>query len=297
MDWRALTQVKEIGIVVTGSVCLSTDLLQVFDLYWELGQITQLPTSEKNTVITTTLFIPECNELVQQNVASITNITTWPFTYQAFFNQTSPATVDLILDGSAPDNKEKIQQDVTVPHTYISASPQIFCGPFRTSDIDATLDLINREMHSLSVSVMYYAPITLYDTSTTYWPVIDTALRTAATERNVQVQLMVSQWNYTDTENNQYLLALDVLNNIEVRFFEVPDIPNVSIPYTRTNHAKYIVTSTGVSITTSNWSADYFLSTGGVSYVTDDTDIVSQIQWSFDRDWTSNFTFPVPLNY
>ena len=37
MDWRSLTQVKELGISVTGSRCLSADFEQIFDLYWSLG--------------------------------------------------------------------------------------------------------------------------------------------------------------------------------------------------------------------------------------------------------------------
>ena len=31
LDWRSLTQVKELGIVVEDSHCLSRDLLQLFD--------------------------------------------------------------------------------------------------------------------------------------------------------------------------------------------------------------------------------------------------------------------------
>ena len=34
------------------------------------------------------------------------------------------------------------------------------------------------------------------------------------------------------------------------------------LPYTRVNHAKFMVTEKQVYIGTSNWSADYFLSTG-----------------------------------
>ncbi|KAJ2951155.1 hypothetical protein O0L34_g5547 [Tuta absoluta] len=37
MDWRSLTQVKEMGIVAYNCSCLATDLSKIFDVYWSLG--------------------------------------------------------------------------------------------------------------------------------------------------------------------------------------------------------------------------------------------------------------------
>ncbi|XP_042201178.1 5'-3' exonuclease PLD3 [Callorhinchus milii] len=37
MDWRSLTQVKELGVVVTECGCLARDVERVFDVYWGLG--------------------------------------------------------------------------------------------------------------------------------------------------------------------------------------------------------------------------------------------------------------------
>ncbi|XP_063826849.1 5'-3' exonuclease PLD3-like isoform X1 [Ostrinia nubilalis] len=37
MDWRSLTQVKELGIVAYNCSCLATDLGKIFDVYWTLG--------------------------------------------------------------------------------------------------------------------------------------------------------------------------------------------------------------------------------------------------------------------
>uniref|UniRef100_G3VES0 5'-3' exonuclease PLD3 n=1 Tax=Sarcophilus harrisii TaxID=9305 RepID=G3VES0_SARHA len=38
MDWRSLTQVKELGVVVYNCSCLAQDLAKVFEAYWYLGQ-------------------------------------------------------------------------------------------------------------------------------------------------------------------------------------------------------------------------------------------------------------------
>ncbi|XP_048341617.1 5'-3' exonuclease PLD4 isoform X2 [Sphaerodactylus townsendi] len=37
MDWRALTQVKEVGIVIIHCSCLANDLWKTFKTYWDLG--------------------------------------------------------------------------------------------------------------------------------------------------------------------------------------------------------------------------------------------------------------------
>ncbi len=46
---------------------------------------------------------------------------------------------------------------------------------------------------------------------------------------------------------------------------EIPPGPGPVIPYTRVNHSKYMITDNEAYITTSNWTPDYFLHTGGVS--------------------------------
>ncbi|XP_067847775.1 5'-3' exonuclease PLD3 isoform X5 [Heptranchias perlo] len=38
MDWRALTQVKELGAVVYNCSCLANDFSKIFEAYWSLGQ-------------------------------------------------------------------------------------------------------------------------------------------------------------------------------------------------------------------------------------------------------------------
>ncbi|XP_045769348.1 5'-3' exonuclease PLD3-like isoform X1 [Maniola jurtina] len=45
MDWRSLTQVKELGIVAYNCSCLATDLGKIFDVYWSLGAADAVPAS------------------------------------------------------------------------------------------------------------------------------------------------------------------------------------------------------------------------------------------------------------
>lgn len=38
MDWRSLSQVKELGVLVQNCSCLAKDLTKIFNVYWELGR-------------------------------------------------------------------------------------------------------------------------------------------------------------------------------------------------------------------------------------------------------------------
>ena len=98
-----------------------------------------------------------------------------------------------------------------------------------------------------------------------------------------------------------------------------PDQGN--IPYARVNHNKYMVTDNAayvgelffkliklinlivffLSITgTSNWSGDYFVNTGGIGLIINDTatekgqeTFRNQLKQVFDRDWNSEYATPL----
>lgn len=43
MDWRSLTQVKELGAAVYNCPCIAEDLAKVFQVYWDLGGQNDIP--------------------------------------------------------------------------------------------------------------------------------------------------------------------------------------------------------------------------------------------------------------
>lgn len=38
MDWRSLTQVKEMGVLLTNCSCLVEDVNKIFNVYWDMGK-------------------------------------------------------------------------------------------------------------------------------------------------------------------------------------------------------------------------------------------------------------------
>merc|ERR1712180_329230 len=101
----------------------------------------------------------------------------------------------------------------------------------------------------------------------------------------------------------RYLRSLAVLSgshpnvDIQVRMFTVPAFTpeQKKIPFARVNHNKYMVTDKQGYIGTSNWSGDYFISTGGVGFVFTG-DLRNQLAAIFGRDWSSSYASPLPFS-
>lgn len=88
------------------------------------------------------------------------------------------------------------------------------------------------------------------------------------------------------------------------RFIVPANKEQSKIPFARVNHNKYMVTDNTAYIGTSNWSGDYFTNTAGIGVVIHDpvfnrnsseVTIRSQLQQVFERDWNSQYSYPLTL--
>ncbi|KAL0281226.1 UNVERIFIED_CONTAM: hypothetical protein PYX00_002277 [Menopon gallinae] len=255
MDWRALTHVKELGVAIHDCPCIAADLGKVFDVYWALGESNEVPSK-------------------------------WPEKYSTRYNANNPLNV------SFSDKTNLV---------YISSAPPSFSPKGRTHDIDALLRTIINAKQFIYISVMDYFPLNLYTHRYKFWPIIDNEIRRAVIERGVNVKILISHWRSTRPMIFKFmnsLRSLDRVNGkvrVETKKFKVLSTPDQDkIPFARVNHNKYMVTDNGVFIGTSNWSADYFTDTAGVSFVmttnsTLDNTLREQLVEVFNRDWNSSY--------
>jgi phospholipase D3/4 len=209
---------------------------------------------------------------------------------------TFPPALDTLYNENSPMHISFTNRSLA--QVFIASGPKILNTPSRSSDSDAIIHIINDAEIFVHASVMEYSPISLYNKPPNYWTDLDTALRAAAL-RGVNVSILASYWDHTDMSTIQYLQSLDVLKNIEVRMIKLPD-NEWNIPYTRVNHCKYLVTETAYYITTSNWTPDYFLQTGGISMTIQSTEDAPSFDWPrmnsiFLYDWNNvtNFTYHI----
>lgn len=256
MDWRSISEVKETGILVQNCVQLTEDLAKIFKVYWILGK----PDAK----------IPPH----------------WPEELATQFNISNP--MNLKLSG----------QSVKV---FLSNSPPQMNPSGRTNDIDAILHAIDTAESFIGIEVMDYSPSFLYG-SNKYWPVIDDALRKAVFERPLQVNFLSSEWKYTRRNMRLSLRSLDQLSKIKnggdlsVKLVSIPATKEqAKVDHSRVNHSKFIVTDKLIYIGTSNWSADYFVNTGGVGltimFEDGQGDQLRALLMSVQkRDWNSKYS-------
>lgn len=258
MDWRALTQVKELGVVLYNCSSLAEDLHKIFQSYWVMGHFNS--------------SLPE----------------PWPAKYDTDINQHHPLLVKsgnvssrFYLTGSPPpfcplsrtQDLEAILSIISEAHHFVDVAvmeyfpstrfekPRRFWPP-----ID---DAIRAAAFERKVKIRMLISCGL-DSDPAMLPFLHSLASMDSPHQNI---------------------------SIEIKMYIVPVGNQTDIPYSRVNHNKYMVTDKVAYIGTSNWSGDYFVTTAGVGLVVSQhaphpvwkTALQSQLRAVFDRDWHSEF--------
>jgi phospholipase D3/4 len=269
-DWTSLAQVKELGIYVTNCACLANDIQKIWGVYKYLGADLKSHLNQKD-------FFG------------------FPENLQTNINMLHPLNMSL----------ENPATGTGYGNVFISSSPQAINPPERTNDIIALLHVIKTAKKSVAIEVMDYLPLDNYGSPRTYWGEIEDALKDAII-RNVTIRMLVSKWNQTSHLQVPVIESLNKFGNfchyswtnnetnpwctgsITVKQFHIPNAEGYEpIPFTRVNHAKFMVSDNLVYISTSNWSYDYFYRTAGISFVSSHEQIRQTAQTIFERDWSS----------
>ncbi|XP_070769888.1 LOW QUALITY PROTEIN: 5'-3' exonuclease PLD3 [Enoplosus armatus] len=261
MDWRSLSQVKEVGLSVEDCSCLAQDAFRIFGVYWSIG-------GANNG------YLPPY----------------WPARFSALSSSQNPLRLKfngvparVYLSSAPPQISARGRSDdlstiLSViedaqKFVYVSVMDYLplsqYTEPLRFwPAIDSALRAAacTREVQvRLLVSCWKHSPAPMF-----------TFLQS----------LLVL---------NRPPLKCD----IDVKIFTVPSTAEqMKIPFARVNHAKYMVTDRVVYIGTSNWSENYFTQTAGVGLVVNQTGsevnkgqetLQSQAEELFRRDWTSQY--------
>lgn len=142
-----------------------------------------------------------------------------------------------------------------------------------------------------------------------FWPALIDAL-IAKLRAGVAVKLLLSHWQHTSPEMWDYLRALqstaaacndayggvqNCKGTLEIKAFEIPGWDQTSgtdpkfAPFSRVNHAKFIVTDQRFNIGTSNMVWGYMYTAAGTSFNSDNVGLRMALQGVFDRDWNSAY--------
>ncbi|XP_051630289.1 5'-3' exonuclease PLD3-like [Manacus candei] len=260
MDWRSLTQVKEVSAAVYNCRCLAQDLAKIFEAYWALGVPgASIPSPwPENFSTSFNLKMPLVLTLSGTDTAVYFSSSPPPLCAEG-----RTADLDALLDVI---NGAAAFVDVAVM-TYLPGTefsrPERFWPP-----IDEQL---RRAMVERGVAVRLLVGCWEHSNHQMF-PFLHSlaALTNGGTGFDVQVRL-----------------------------FLVPEDPRQSrIPFTRMNHNKYMVTDKAAYVGTSNWSGDYFERTGGLGLVVAQPGGGSgkfreKLRALFQRDWESQYSVDI----
>lgn len=272
MDWRSLTQVKELGVLIENCSCLAQDISKVFSVYWQMGADDARIPSKWPESLSTKI---NANTPIKVNYSSdhAANV----------YISSSPAEMN--PKGRTHD-LQAIKKTISKAEKFVYISVMDYFPTFLYQPHNTFWPEIDNAIRSAAIDNNVHVRMLI-----SWWnhsrPAEDYYLRSL-----------------------QDLSGAGKNVNVEVKRFIVPTFPDqVNIPFARVNHNKYMVTDKTAYIGTSNWSADYFTNTAGIALVVEDvcdqhlddchgdrnsTSIRAQLESIFMRDWNSPYA--VPLN-
>ncbi|XP_037534292.1 5'-3' exonuclease PLD3 [Nematolebias whitei] len=261
MDWRSLTQVKELGAVVYNCSCLAADLQKIFEAYWFVGANQSIPSP-------------------------------WPSSFSTPYNKDTPLQLPLNHTPSSVYLSSS-------PPSFCAAgrTPDLQSILSVIDDADRFIYIaVMNYLPTMEFShpKRYWAEIDTQLRRKAYERRVKVCLLISCwnNTKPIMMPFLKSLASVYDPQNN-----LD----IQVRLFVVPaNSRQKKIPFARVNHNKYMVTDKIAYIGTSNWSGDYFVNTAGSALVVNQTEslslkptVQSQLKAIFERDWHSDYSTPL----
>ncbi|KAF8386699.1 hypothetical protein PRIPAC_75841 [Pristionchus pacificus] len=254
MDWKSLTEVKELGVHVAECGCVATDLYRVFSIYWRLGEEdARIPSK-------------------------------WPISYRTPYNleHPMPITVNreimgrLFISSSPPGFNPKGRED---DKDAIVA----LIGRATKSVSVAVMDYIPTTLYMHENSYWPVLDVALRDAA--YRGV---QVRLLVSQWDHSKKAAIPYLRSLLAINDALPEKRDKRGSISIRVFTVPSTPE-KIPFTRVNHNKYMVADDTAYIGTSNWAGDYFITTAGVGFALESAAVAAQLQRVYERDWSSQY--------
>nr|XP_023402379.1 LOW QUALITY PROTEIN: phospholipase D4 [Loxodonta africana] len=259
MDWRSLTQVKELGAIIYNCSRLAQDLEKTFRIYWALGtpQATLPKTWPRNFSSHINRFQPFWGRF--EGVPTT-----------AYFSASPPA---LCPHGRTRD-LDALLAVMGEAQKFIYASVMEYFPTTRFSHPARYWPVLDNALRAAAFSRGVHVRLLVscwINTDPTMFPY----LRSLQAFSNPSASVFV-----------------------DVKVFIVPVGNHSNIPFSRVNHSKFMVTEKAAYIGTSNWSEDYFSSTSGVGLVVSQgppaqsqgpPTVQEQLRQLFERDWGSRY--------
>uniref|UniRef100_A0A3Q4HXS3 Phospholipase D family, member 7 n=1 Tax=Neolamprologus brichardi TaxID=32507 RepID=A0A3Q4HXS3_NEOBR len=267
MDWRSLSQVKEVGLSVEDCSCLAQDAFRIFGVYWSIGGVINgsLPPY-------------------------------WPARLSALSSSQKPlhlkfngVPAQVYLSSAPPQISARGRSDdlSTILSVINDAQGFVYIS---------VMDFL--PLSQFTEPLRFWPAIDSALRAAACTRGVRVRLLVSCWEHSSPDMFIFLQ-------SLQVLRRHPLTCDIDVKIFTVPSTAEQKkIPFARVNHAKYMVTDRVVYIGTSNWSENYFAFTAGVGLVVNQTGsavkpgqqtLQSQAEELFLRDWESEYASTLPV--
>ncbi|KAH8269365.1 hypothetical protein KR018_007472 [Drosophila ironensis] len=263
MDWRALTQVKEMGVLAKNCRELTIDMAKIFSAYWDLGKS---PSSK---------------------------IPNWPYEYFTRFNVNNPMKINV-------NKNTSMEGFISSSPPPLSAQGRTNDLDAILNIIDSAITYVNVAVMDYYPLTIYeknhhYWP---YIDDALRRAAVD---RGVAVKLLISWWKHSNPSEDRYLKSLLDLVSKEDRIDIQIRRFIVNGTDSQEkIPFARVNHNKYMVTDRTAYIGTSNWAGDYFTDTAGIGFVLSEThetestkNLRSDLRNVFERDWNSPYAHPL----
>ncbi|KAM9711067.1 5'-3' exonuclease PLD4 isoform 1-T1 [Dama dama] len=259
MDWRSLTQVKELGAVIYNCSRLAQDLEKTFQTYWVLGAPRAV--------------LPK----------------PWPRNFSSHVNRFQPLRDR--FDGVPTTAYFSASPPALCPHGRTRDLDALLAV------MGAAQEFLYASVMEYFPTTRFRHPARYWPVLDTALRVAAFS-RGVRVRLLVSCWLNTDPRMFPFLRSLQALSNPAANVSLDVKVFIVPVGNHSNIPFSRVNHSKFMVTEKAAYIGTSNWSEDYFSSTSGVGLVVSQrapgtpprvSTVQEQLRQLFERDWNSRY--------
>uniref|UniRef100_A0A0N5AVJ0 PLD phosphodiesterase domain-containing protein n=1 Tax=Syphacia muris TaxID=451379 RepID=A0A0N5AVJ0_9BILA len=255
MDWKSLTEVKELGYVISNCSCLASEFSKIFTVYWRLGMDSAKVPAK------------------------------WPLNLRTYFNYSRPLTVSINSKPAKTFVSSSPQRFNTKDREHdLSAITKILKDARKFAHI-AVMDYLpttvylkdrNRQDDLINIISDAYISISFFRLLISHW-------NHSRTEIVPFLKSLIAV-------NEAFSHKRNFSGRVEAKLFTIDSSgAQLNISYARVNHNKYMVTERVAYVGTSNWVGDYFINTAGVGLSFISSEVVQTLNSIFLRDWESEY--------